>query len=78
MKPNYPIGTVYKTRGKVSRTCVVIDILKTYNSKLELVKIRYVTTHDFLGQAIIDSDVCETTIAMGNPALPDSSPKVDT
>jgi hypothetical protein len=62
---DYEIGTKYKTRGKAPRLCEVVDILKTYNSKGELVKTRYVATHLFLGQIVTDYDVSKTTIAMG-------------
>lgn len=63
--PRFSIGQQFKTRGKQPRTCTVTDILKTYNSKGELVRVRYVATHEFAGQVITDSDVVETTIAMG-------------
>lgn len=65
MKKDYPIGTQYRTRGKRKDLCTVIDILKTYNSKGELVKTRYVSTHDFMGQTVTSYDVVATTIAMG-------------
>ena len=68
----YPIGTQFKTRGKVPRLCTVTDILKTYNSAGELVKIRYVAQHDFMGQKVNDYDVVATTIAMG--LMPAASP----
>lgn len=45
--------------------CTVVDIYKTYNGANELVKIRYVATHEFMGQTITDYDVIETTIARG-------------
>jgi hypothetical protein len=61
----FSIGTKYKTRGKYPRVCTVVDILKTYNCKGELVQIRYVSQHDFAGQVVTDRDVCETTIKMG-------------
>ena len=61
----FNIGTQYKTCGKHPRLCTVIDILRTYNSAGELVKTRYVATHEFLGQTITDSDVPETTVARG-------------
>lgn len=64
-EPRFPIGTQYKTRGKSPKVCTVIDIWKTYNSKGELVKIRYVSTHKFCGQTVTDNDVGETTKAMG-------------
>lgn len=53
------IGTQYECRG---RLCTVTDILKTYNSKNELVKVRYVATHELIGQVVTDYDVVETTI----------------
>ena len=61
----YKIGTKYKTSGKNSKECTVIDILKTYNSKNELVSIRYVSEHDFLGQRVTNKDVVAVTIARG-------------
>ncbi len=60
---DYPIGTQFQTRGKAPRTCTVIDILKTYNSKGELVTTRYVATHEFCGQQVVDRDVVAATIA---------------
>lgn len=63
--PRFDIGTKYKTRGKSPRSCTVVDIYKTYNSKGELVKISYISEHMFLGQIVTDRDVNETTIAMG-------------
>lgn len=65
MKVRFPIGTQYKTRGKAPRLCTVVDILKTYNSGGELVRIRYETMHEFCGQAVISHDVVDTTIAIG-------------
>jgi hypothetical protein len=65
MELRFQIGQKFATRGKHPRICTVTDILKTYNSKGELVKIRYVAEHDFLGQIVTDHDVVETTIAMG-------------
>jgi len=53
------------TRGKAPKFCTVVDILRTYNSADDLVKVRYVATHEFMGQIIRDCDVLETTIAMG-------------
>lgn len=61
----YPIGTKFKTRHKTPRLCTVIDILKTYNSKGELVAVRYVAAHEFLGQTVVDRDIVGTTIKMG-------------
>ena len=69
----YAIGTLFKTRGKAPRLCEVVDIYKTYNSAGELVKTRYVATHDFMGQIVTDYDVVATTIAMGLMLSPAAS-----
>lgn len=61
----YPIGTKFKTRGKAPRICTVVDVLRTYNSKNELVSVRYVASHNFMGQEVFDRDVVGTTIDMG-------------
>jgi hypothetical protein len=68
MTPRFTIGTKYTPRGKHPQLCTVTDILSTYNAKGELVRIRYVSTHLFAGQLVTDHDVCETTIARGEPA----------
>lgn len=64
-KPRFPIGTKFLTRGAHPRECTVTDWLVTRNSAGFIVKVRYVAQHQFLGQIIQDSDVPETTIAMG-------------
>lgn len=63
MEPRFQIGQQFKTPGKHPRICTVTDILKTYNSAGELVRIRYVATHEFMGQTVTDHDVCDATIA---------------
>lgn len=63
--PKFSIGQQFKTRGKQSRLCTVVDILKTYNAAGEQVRLRYVATHEFMGKTVTDYDVPETTIAMG-------------
>lgn len=62
--PRYKIGQEYTPRGRAKRLCRVIDIHRTYNAAGELVRVRYVSQHSFMGQTITDSDVCETTIAI--------------
>lgn len=64
-EPRFTIGQQYRTRGKAPRLCTVVDILRTYNARGDMVKLRYVATHDFLGQTITDHDVVETSIVMG-------------
>jgi hypothetical protein len=61
----FQIGTQFTARGKHPRLCTVVDILRTFNSKDELVCVRYVATHEFMGQTLTERDVCDTTIAMG-------------
>lgn len=61
----YPIGTQFKTRHKNPRLCTVIDIHTTYDSNGVVVKTRYVSSHDCLGQQVVDYDVVQTTIDMG-------------
>jgi hypothetical protein len=66
MNNDYKIGTRFK---KIARkndgVWEVTDILKTYNSKNELVSIRYVATTEFLGQKMTDRDIVAVTIARG-------------
>lgn len=61
----HAIGTRFKTRGKHPRDCTVVDVLRTFNSMSELVKVRYVATHEFAGQTVTDRDVVAVTIARG-------------
>lgn len=61
----YEIGTKFIPIGRDGRECTVVDILKTFNNAGELVRIRYVATHQFCGQTITDSDVVAATIARG-------------
>lgn len=62
---DYPIGTVFRTRGKHPRVCTVTDIWRTYDAAGALVHTRYVATHELMGQTITERDVVATTIAMG-------------
>jgi hypothetical protein len=65
MEAKFEIGTQYMEGYKNKKLCTVTDILKTYNSKGDFVKLRYVATHEFCGQAVTDYDVNQTTIARG-------------
>ena len=51
------------SRGKHPKECTVTDIYKTYNATGDLVKTRYVASHEFMGQTVTDYDVVGTTIA---------------
>jgi len=67
--PRFNIGTQFKSAGKHPRLCTVVEVLRTFNSKDELVRIRYVATHPGpIGGVVTDYDVCDTTIARGKLA----------
>jgi hypothetical protein len=59
------IGVKYKTRGKHPKICTVVDQHTTYNMAGDVVKVTYVATHEFLGQVVTDTNVCPTSILMG-------------
>lgn len=61
----FPIGTQYFAMNKRRDLCTVVDQLTTTNSKGEVVALRYITSHIFCGQAVVDIDVVDTTIARG-------------
>jgi len=61
----YPVGTQYMTRGKHPRLCTVVDYHTTTNLAGEVVKERYVSTHEFCGQTVTDYDIVPVTIARG-------------
>ena len=64
MKPQFKIGTKFKRNHK-NYVETVIDILTTTNHIGEVVKIVYVSEHDFIGQKIKDYEVPQATIARG-------------
>ena len=51
--------------GKAANLCTITDIHTTFNLAGELVKTRYVATHQFLGQTVTESDIVATTVARG-------------
>lgn len=64
MNPRFKIGTTYKTHNKKNASlCTVVDIHTTTNAAGEVVRVRYVTSHEFCGRTVLDYDVCDTTIA---------------
>ena len=59
----YPVGTTYfKRRGKEVVKHTVIDYYTTKNMARRIVKSRYVTAHELMGQLLIDYDVTQTEI----------------
>jgi hypothetical protein len=66
--PTIDIGTQFiRRRGKNKNVKVetVDDILSTYNNEGELVSVRYVASHLFCGQVVIDRNIVATTILRG-------------
>lgn len=61
----YPIGTEFVTRGKHPLLCEVVDFHVTRNLAGEIVRERYVATHQFCGQTVTDYEVVAVTIARG-------------
>ena len=56
----------YIKRGdKQKHVRTVIDCHKTYNLAGELVKTRYVSSHKFCGQDLLEYDVVQPTIGIG-------------
>ena len=59
-------GTKFKRRGrKHPRIETVVDVITWINLAGETVGIRYIATHEFMGQVITDKDVLHTTISRG-------------
>ncbi len=63
-KPCFKIGQEFiRPSRKHKYVETVTDILTTTNAAGEVINIRYVTSHLFCGQIILDRDVLDTTIA---------------
>jgi hypothetical protein len=54
-------GARYKRPGK-KYACTVVDKHVTTNSAGDVVKVRYVSAHELMGQTVHEYDVLETTI----------------
>lgn len=64
MEQRFKIGTVFtRTKGDAERVLTVVDTLTTFNSRNEIVKLRYVCTYEYMGQTMHDYDVTDTEIA---------------
>lgn len=64
--PRFPIGHSYMSAGKFPKPCTIVDIHTTLNAAGEIVRQRYVSTHEFMGQTVTTYDVTETEIAKGS------------
>jgi len=60
----FSIGQQFTPRGKRKDLCTIIDIHTTTNESGEVVRIRYIAQHEFLGQ-IINAEYCAATVARG-------------
>lgn len=68
IRARFPIGTKFKSHGKNPRLTEVIDIWTTTNNAGAVVRVDYVTEHEFLGQKVRRRSVTDTEIARGmNP-----------
>ena len=66
MAHRFPIGTQYlRRRGRQLDLCTVFEQLTTTNSRGEVVREFYWSTHTFCGSAVTDYDVVDMTIARG-------------
>jgi len=66
---SYPIGYQFIRMGGARRKRqveTITDVLTTTNLAGDVVKTRYVATHEFCGQTITDCDVIPTTIDRAN------------
>jgi hypothetical protein len=51
-EPRFLLGTRFQTLEKHPKTCMVTDILRTFNLSGELVEVRYVGEHVYLSQKV--------------------------
>lgn len=58
----FAVGTKFRSKTCI---CTVTDIWTTRNLQGDIVKERYVATHDFCGAQVTDCDVVDATIARG-------------
>ena len=66
IEPRFEIGQRFIRRGTERQDIETItDIIRHVNTAGEVIKLRYQTTHLFCGQMVKNSDVSDTTIAMG-------------
>lgn len=61
-KARFPIGLTYRSNNKRRDLTTIVDILSTINSSGEIIRIEYVVSHEFTGQAIRET-VPDTRIA---------------
>ena len=67
-KPKFGIGTLFtRTYGKHKVECKVVDVETTFNLAGEQVRQRYVASHEFCGQTVVERDIVEVTVAKGVP-----------
>ncbi len=66
MNEEIEIGTKFVRRGNKRKDVeTVVDKLTTYNLAGDIIKVRYVCEHIFMGQIVTNRDTLSTTIKMG-------------
>lgn len=65
MPQRFEVGTQYLSAGKHPVLCTVVNYITCTNLAGNIVKTYYETSHDFCGQRVVETNVCETTIARG-------------
>lgn len=65
-EPHIPVGTKFIRRGTTRKDIeTVIDVHTTFNLKGEIVHVRYVSSHVFMGQELVCRGIPATTILRG-------------
>ena len=60
----FEIGMKFSRKvGKRTQEETIVDIYTTTNGKGEVVRICYACAHEYMGQMVVDHDVCQATIA---------------
>ena len=65
--PRWQIGDKFTPKGKVKRECTITDIARTFTENGNMT-IKYIASHDFMGQKLSDT-YCDATIARGRVCL---------
>ena len=59
------IGKKYETQGKNKDLCTITEVFSIYNSQNKLASFMFESSHEFIGQKIINNDVPFATIKRG-------------
>ncbi len=64
MRARFSIGDQFIPRGRNQMVHTIQDVYTTINVASEVVRVRYVATHAFMGQPVVGEFV-DATVAMG-------------